>query len=205
MSPVPSDTPSPAARKPSEVTRLLVDWSEGDDTARDRLIPIVADELQRMARGHLARERRDHTLQPTVLVSEVYLRLVDRRRVNWSARAQFFAFAAELMRRILVDHARHRNARKRGGDLVKTTLTAAFGLSTEREVDLAALDDALFDLARFDPVGSRIVELRYFGGLTIDEVAEVMGLGATKVKRKWRNATTWLYRQLMQSEGESAP
>ena len=153
-----------------------------------------------MARGYLAQERRANTLQPTVLVNEVYLRLVDRRQVNWQARAQFFAFAAELMRRILVDHARRRQANKRGGDAVKTSLTAALGVAEERQVDLVALDDALFDLARFDAQGSRIVELRYFGGLTVEEVAEVLGLGVTTVKRKWRSATSWLYRQLTRDE-----
>ena len=184
----------------SEVTRLLGEWSDGDAAARDRLIPLVTAELRRMARGYLAQERRANTLQPTVLVNEVYLRLVDRRQVNWQARAQFFAFAAELMRRILVDHARRRQANKRGGDAVKTSLTAALGVAEERQVDLVALDDALFDLARFDAQGSRIVELRYFGGLTVEEVAEVLGLGVTTVKRKWRSATSWLYRQLTRDE-----
>ncbi|MEM8932522.1 MAG: sigma-70 family RNA polymerase sigma factor [Acidobacteriota bacterium] len=193
------------SESPTDLTRLLVDWSDGDAGARDRMMPLVLDELRRMARGLLAGERVGHTLQPTALVNEVYLRLFDLRQVNWSKRAQFFGFAAELMRRVLIDHAREQKAKKRGGDQIKTSLTAAFGLAEDRAVDLLALDAALFDLARFDPEGSRIVEMRYFGGMTIEEVAEVLGLGTTTVKRKWRHATTWLYRQLVVEPPEAAP
>lgn len=181
--------------KTPDVTGLLVDWSRGDKEALERLMPLVVDELRHLARSHFRREPEGHTLQPTALVNEVYLRLTDQRQVQWESRSQFFAFAATLMRRVLVDHAKARRTAKRGGDVRKVSLQDVIGLAEPEDVDLLALDDALSTLAEIDPRQSRIVELRFFAGLTHEEIAEVLEVSVSTVKREWRTARLWLYRE----------
>jgi RNA polymerase sigma factor (TIGR02999 family) len=177
-----------------EVTRLLQAWSEGDATARDRLIPVVYAELRRRAAGHLRHERRGHTLRPTDLVHETYLRLCDQNAA-WENRDQFFGVASRLMRRILVDHARARGAAKRGGPL-RVTLAEGGAAPAANEPDLLDLDAALDALAALDEEQARLVELRYFGGLTLAETARVLGSSAATVSRDWAMAKAWLYRRL---------
>jgi RNA polymerase sigma factor (TIGR02999 family) len=181
--------------EPGEVTRLLQSWSCGEKQALNELVPIIQSELRALAAACLRRERRDHTLQPTALVHEAYLRLVDQSQVQCQNRAQFFAIAANLIRQILVDHARHHRAAKRGGGN-KVAIDEAAGVAQREEVDLVALDQALEDLARLDPRQSRVVELRFFGGLTEDEVAEVLDVSPITVKRDWRMARAVLHHQL---------
>lgn len=179
------------------VTQLLIDWSEGDQTALDKLMPLVYDELRRLAGNCLRRERREHTLQPTALVNEAYLRLIDQRNARWQNRAQFFGISAQLMRRILVDHARQHQAAKRGGsDQKRLSITRAEGMTSQPAVDLLALNEALDELSKMDPQQSRIVELKFFGGLSIEETAEVLGIGHATVEREWKLARAWLRRQL---------
>jgi RNA polymerase sigma factor (TIGR02999 family) len=178
------------------ITQLLVNWSEGDQAALDQILPLVYDELRRLARSYLRRERSDHTLQPTALVHEAYIRLIDQHSVTWQNRAHFFGIASQMMRRILVNHALSRAAAKRGGLAQKLSLDEAVGLSDQPEVDLIALDHALQELEALDSRQSRIVELRYFGGLTIEETAEVLGLSPATVKREWSTARLWLRRQI---------
>jgi len=190
---------APVQAKDQDVTQLLLDWSSGKDRALERLIPVVAGELHARAQRYLAREGPGHTLQPTALVNEVYLRLVDQRRVSWQNRAQFFGFAAETMRRILVDHARAQKAWKRGHGASKIPIEEVMGLPEQRCVDIIALDDALKTLATMDPRQSRMVELRFFGGLTIDETAEVLGVGVATVSRDWLAVKAWLHRELRKS------
>jgi RNA polymerase sigma factor (TIGR02999 family) len=191
------------ASSPDEVTRMLIAWSNGERGALDQLIPVVYGELRQLARRALRSERRDHTLQPTALVHEAYLRLVDQRNVNWQNRAHFFAIASQAMRRIVVDHARRHNAIKRGGDNMKVELEEAMLLPGARDLDVVKLDDALTTLAAFDPQQSQIVELRFFGGLSIEETAEVIGISPATVKRDWTMAKAWLHREL-QSAGTVA-
>ncbi len=179
-----------------EVTRLLVAWNEGNQAAVDQLMPLVYDELHRLATGYMRSERPSHTLQPTALVNEAYFRLVDQDRVRWKNRAQFFGIAAQLMRRILVDHARRRRYAKREGSQHTISLDEASLPNTGRTTDLLALDDALDSLAEFNPRMSRIVELRVFGGLTIEESASVLGVSGTTVINDFRAAKAWLFRQL---------
>jgi len=188
-----------------EVTELLVAWTAGDKAALDELMPVVYDELRRLAKNHLSRERPDHTLQTTALVHEAYLRLVDQKSVNWQNRAQFFGIAAQMMRRILINHAKDRQAKKRQGYATKVSLDQqpptvsldeAVSFFEKREVDLMALDQALNDLAILDPQQTRVVELRFFGGLTIDEVSSVLGISPATTKREWDSAKLWLRRQL---------
>ena len=167
-----------------------------DKPALDDLMPVVYDELHRLAQHYLSRERAGHTLQTTALVHEAYLRLVDQKSVNWQNRAQFFGIAAQMMRRILINHARERNAQKRHGYATKISLDDAVGLFEKRELDLVALDEALNELAALDPQQTQIVELRFFGGLTIEEVAEVVGISPATTKRDWDSAKLWLRRQL---------
>ena len=182
---------------PEGVTQLLVDWSNGDQAALDKLMPVVYDELRRLASNYLRRERPGHTLQPTALVNEAYLRLVDQRKARWQNRAQFFGVAAQLMRRILVDHARVRQAQKRGGsDQQQLSLSHADRIMEKPEIDLLALHEALSDLNEIDPQQARIVELRFFGGLTIEETAEVIGISHATVERDWTLARAWLRREL---------
>ena len=186
---------------PNEITRLLLNWSQGDRAALDRLVPLVYDELRRLARHFMRREREGHTLQTTALVNEAYLRLIDQRSVRWQNRAHFFAIAAQLMRRILVDHARSRRYAKRGGDARQVSFDEAAIVSRERSAELVAIDDALTDLAAHDPRKSQIVELRFFGGLNIKETAEVMGISPTTVQREWRSAKAWLYQAIREGTG----
>ena len=180
-------------RSPSRVTQLLLDWSDGDARARAEVLPLVYDELRRLAALYLLRERHDHTLQPTALVHEAYLRLVDQRQVNWRNRAQFVGLAAVMMRRILVNYARDRAAGKRGGDLQKVPLSDADEPGTPQDVDVIVLHDALDQLSAIDPRKSRIVELKFFGGLTTNEIAEVLQLSPATIERDWSFARAWLY------------
>jgi RNA polymerase sigma factor (TIGR02999 family) len=186
----------PAPEK--EVTLLLKKINDGErgGSAPEKLLPLVYDELRRLAYGYLQNERRDHTLQPTALVHEAYIRLVDWENVSWQNRAHFFAVAAQVMRRILVDHARRKNAQKREGAREKMTLDEAVSLSAEREIDLIMLDEALEDLANLDPTQSKIVELRFFGGLTVEETAHALDISPSTVKREWTAAKAWLYRRM---------
>ncbi len=179
-----------------DVTQLLRNLSAGDSSAVDQLLPIVYNELRRLAGGYLRQERVGHTLQPTALVHEAYLRMVDQTRVEWQNRAHFFGVAAQMMRRILVDHARAHAAEKRGGEFERVSLDAAFAASLERSEELIAVDDALKSLAALDPLKSRLVELRFFAGLSIEETAEVLGVSVATANRHWRMARAWLYGQL---------
>lgn len=188
-----------------DVTRLLLDWCEGDKKALERLIPLVYDELHHQAERMMRRERRNHTLQPTALVHETFLQLVDQNRVQWSNRAQFFGVAAQLMRRIVLKYARSQKAAKRGGGVIKVPIDEALDSAEMRAPDLIALDEALTRLASFDPRQGSIVEMRYFGGLTIDEVAECLELSTATVKREARIARAWLQREMARdAEGGSA-
>jgi RNA polymerase sigma-70 factor (ECF subfamily) len=180
---------------PGEVTRLLLAWRQGDGTALDRLIPLVYEDLHRMAQRHLRGERPGHTLQPSAIVNELYLKLLGRQSSDWQNRAHFFAVAAQSMRRILVEHARHRDAKKRGGQGARYLLDTVV-LTEPRAVDLIALDDALAKLTALDPEQGRVVELRFFGGLTEEEIAEALSVSSRTVKRKWVAAKTFLYREL---------
>ena len=179
-----------------DVTELLIQWSHGDKAAEDRLLPLVYDELRRRAASYLRQERPGHTLQATALVHETYLALVNQRRVQWQNRAHFLGLAAQLMRRILVEHARRHQSAKRGGARHQVTLDDALGLSTERDVNLVALDESLTALHALDPQQSRIVELRFFGGLTVDETAAALEVSDTTVEGDWRFARAWLHGQL---------
>lgn len=180
----------------SEVTELLVRWRSGDRQALDSLLPLVYDELRRVARHYLQGERTGHTLQSTALVNEAYVRLVAQDFPEWQNRAHFFAVAAQLMRQILVDHARSHRAAKRGGDVCKVTLDEAEGEPFKPDVDVVALDEALKELAEMDQQQSRIVELKFFAGLSSEDAAEVLGISASTVKRDWITARAWLYREL---------
>lgn len=179
-----------------EVTRLLKDWSSGDREALDQLMPLVYKELRRIAHRHLRRERPDHTLQTTALVNEAYLRLIDQRQACWQNRSQFFAVAARLMRRILVDYARARLYAKRGGGLVRVTLGEVAEIAGEQTAEVVALDEALNALAVLDERKSQIVELRFFGGLSIEETAEALAVSPGTVMRDWTLAKAWLQREI---------
>ena len=181
---------------PKEITQLLIAWNRGDLSARDELAPLIYNELRRIAGGYLRRERPDHTLQPTALVNEAYLRLIDQSRVNWQNRAHFFGAAARLMRQILINHAEARRAAKRGGETERVSLSDVGHFTVGQEVDLIALNEALQNLERIDPQQGQVVELRYFSGLTIEEIAEVMGVSPSTVKREWSTARAWLRREL---------
>jgi RNA polymerase sigma factor (TIGR02999 family) len=183
-----------------EVTRLLVSWCDGDESAYERLMPLVHGELMRLARHYMRSERPGHTLQPTALVNEAYLRLVDWKNVRWQNRSHFYGVAAQMMRRILVDFARSRPAHKRDGGARLVTLGEADGLQQEPHADLLALDEALDALAAFDPRKVAIVELKFFGGLSVEETAEVLKLSPTTVMREWAKAKAWLYRELSGTE-----
>jgi RNA polymerase sigma factor (TIGR02999 family) len=183
-------------RSPGDVTQLLVQWKDGDTAALDRLMPMVYRELRLIAGRFLSHERPGHTLQSTALVHEAYLRLVDQSRIDWQSRAHFFGVAATIIRNILVDHARARHAAKRGGSMPALSLDEAVAIPQKRDVELIAIDDALLTLSQLDPQQSRIVELRFFGGLTIEETAEVLHISASTVKRDWILAKTWIFRAL---------
>ncbi len=178
------------------ITELLVGYGRGDKEALDKLMPVVYDELRRQAARYLRREQAGHTLQTTALIHEAYVRLVDQRNVQWQNRAHFFGIAAQMMRRILVDHARTKKRAKRGGSDVKVSLADATIPVKERDLDVVALDEALTRLAAIDEQQSRVVELRFFSGLTVEETAEVMGISPATVKRDWSMAKAWLHREL---------
>jgi RNA polymerase sigma factor (TIGR02999 family) len=181
---------------PKPVTQLLFEWREGDSAARDKLFSLLYGELKQLARGQMGRERIGHTLQPTALVHELYMRLAAQSGVQWQDRAHFFGIAARVLRQILVDHARTTQSLKRGGDSVRISLDEAISNLAPRDVDLVLLDDALIKLAQHDPRQCEIVELRFFGGLSIEETAEVTGLSPATVKRDWTIARAWLFREV---------
>ena len=183
------DTDSPSGA----ITQWLLDWGRSDKTGLDQMLPVVYQELHRLASHYLSREAPGHTLQPTALVHEAYLRLVDQRRVDWRNRAQFLGLAANMMRRILVNHARDRAARKRGGNPERVSLSLVESPSGRSDIELIALEDALQQLAALDERKGRVVELKFFGGLTIDEIAEVIGISPATVEREWAFARAWLY------------
>lgn len=182
----------------SEVTSLLVAWSEGDESALPRLLPVVMEELKRIADRYLRREGREHTLQPTALVNELYLKLIDRRSVQWKNRSQFFGVAAEMMRNILVDYARSRQAARRGAGMRNLSLdeTLAAAQAEEQDEQLLALDEGLKALSEVDPRQARVVELRFFTGLAYEEIGEVMGISVRTAKREWRTARLWLLQRI---------
>jgi RNA polymerase sigma factor (TIGR02999 family) len=183
----------------SEVTRLLADWGQGNEQARDALMPVLYEELRRLAGRHMRRERPDHTLQSAALVNEAYLRLIGQQEVpRWQNRAHFFGVAAQIMRHILVDHARNRMAAKRGAGVPKLAFNPELVPAQKQEIDLVSLDDTLTRLAALDPQQGRVVELRFFGGLSIEETAVVMGISPATVKREWATARAWLQRELKQ-------
>jgi RNA polymerase sigma factor (TIGR02999 family) len=188
----------------SETTQLLVDWTGGNKAALDQLMPLVYKELRRLARHYLRKERHNHTLQSAALVNEAYVRLVDYSNLRWQDRAQFFGLAAQLMRRILIDHARKHHFAKRGGGARNVSLDEAAVLSEERASDLVALDDALTTLAEMDPRKSQVVELRFFGGLNIEETAEVLNISSMTVQREWRWAKAYLYREIGKESSNGA-
>lgn len=179
-----------------EVTQLLIDWSNGDQAALDKLVPVVEHELRRLAHHYMRREHVGHTLQTTALVNEAFVRLVNRKSVHWQNRAHFFGIAAQLMRTILVDHARSHACAKRGGGADELELNEAIVVSQDKASEVIALDEALKALELIDPQQSRIVELRFFGGLTVEEAAEVLHVSPATIKREWSTAKAWLYREL---------
>jgi RNA polymerase sigma factor (TIGR02999 family) len=185
-----------APRPPSDATDLLLAWSNGDDSAFDKLVPLVYKELRVLAQRYMRHERPDHTLRATALVNEAYLRLIDVNRIQWQNRAHFLAFAAQTMRRILVEFARNRHRQKRGGDAIRVTLDDALGMAEEKQADLVALNDALTALASFDARMSQMVELRFFGGLSVQETADVLKVSPETVMRDWKTARVWLLREL---------
>jgi RNA polymerase sigma factor (TIGR02999 family) len=188
------------------ITDLLIGWSHGDKGALDRLMPLVYNELRNVARHHLAAEDGRHTLESAALVHETYLRLVEQERVEWRSRAHFFAISARMMRRILVDHARQRRAAKRGGAQPRVSIDKSLGLPERRDLDIVALDDALSALSKLDPQQARVIELRFFGGLTIEETSEALSISPATVTRDWVTAKAWLYDQLDRAgdEGQGA-
>lgn len=185
---------------PKSITELLIEWREGDVTALDRLMPLVYEELRRLARHYMRGERPGHTLQTGALVNEAYLRLVDHKGMRWQNRAHFYAVASQAMRRILVDHARFRHYAKRGGGNPPLELDEAAAVSEKQAGDLVALDDALTDLSAIDPRKSQIVEMRYFGGMSVEETAEALGVSSVTIMREWRTAKAWLLRAISTGE-----
>lgn len=181
---------------PQNLTQLLIKWRAGDKSALDEMTPVLYEELRRLARHFLAAERRDHTLQPTALVHEAYLRLIGQHSVDWKNRAHFLAMAATMMRRILINHAEAHKAAKREGSVEVVTLDEALGIKTDPRVDLLHLNHTLDRLSGMDEQQGRVVELRYFGGLTVEETAEVMGISPATVKREWSTARLWLMQQM---------
>jgi RNA polymerase sigma-70 factor, ECF subfamily len=190
---------------PNDVTQLLLDWSNGDRDALDKLMPLVYAELRRMAKRYMRKERTDHTLQTTGLVHEAYLRLINQNRITWKNRAHFFTIAAQMMRRILVDHARSHLYAKRGGGAVKLQLEETASFSKERSGEMIALDDALTSLEKLDLRKSRVVECKFFGGLTTEEIAEVLGVSARTIERDWDLAQAWLYREISSTTSPLKP
>jgi RNA polymerase sigma-70 factor (ECF subfamily) len=186
-------SPSPP---PHEITQLLAEWSEGNQAALDKLYPLVYNELRRLAHGYLRRERKGHTLQTTALINEAYLRLVDQKHVHWANRSHFFGISAQIMRRILIDHARRYDYSKRGGGARRISLNEGAVVAKQRARELLMLDEALDSLAKIDPRRSQVVELRYFGGLNNVEIAEVLKISENTVTRDWNMARAWLYQEL---------
>lgn len=184
---------------PGHVTRLLKAWNQGDKAALEAILPMIRDELMRVARGYMARERPSHTLQPTALVHEAYLKLIDQREVTWQDRCHFFGVAATLMRRVLVDHARKHHAEKRGGAVTHVTLNEEIDGRIGRDVELIDLDRALERLQALDARQAHLVELRFFAGLTVEQTAVVLGVSPATVKREWASARAWLFRELASS------
>jgi RNA polymerase sigma factor (TIGR02999 family) len=184
---------------PHEITQLLAEWSEGNQAALDKLYPLVYNELRRMAHGYLRRERKGHTLQTTALINEAYLRLVDQKCVHWANRSHFFGISAQIMRRILIDHARRYDYAKRGGGAQRISLDEVAIVAKERARSLLMLDEALKSLAEIDPRRSEVVELRYFGGLNNEEIARVLKISENTVTRDWNMARAWLYQELSRS------
>ena len=180
----------------TDATELLVAWSNGDESAFDKLVPLVYQELRALAKRYMRRERPDHTLQATALVNEAYVRLIDVNRIQWQNRTHFLAVAAQTMRRILVEFARQRHRQKRGGDAMRVTIDDAIDIAQDSSADLVALNDALSALATFDPRMSQIVELRFFGGLTVQETADVLNVSPETVMRDWKTAKAWLLREI---------
>ena len=189
---------------PADVTQLLTNWSKGDRSALEQLMPLVYGELRRLASSYLRRERPDHTLQSTALVHEAFMRLINQRDVEWKSRAHFYGIAAQMIRRILVDYARSQNAEKRGSGAIKLELDDALAVPQESGLDVVGLNDALERLAVFDERQSRIVELRFFAGLSIEETAEVMHLSPASIKREWTSARAWLFRELQGNAAKPA-
>ncbi|MBI4854430.1 MAG: sigma-70 family RNA polymerase sigma factor [Acidobacteria bacterium] len=183
-------------QEPEDVTELLNKWTTGDTEAHSKLLNLVYQELHSRAANYLRYERRDHTLQPTALVNEIYLKLINQKDISWQNRAQFYGVAAQMMRRVLVDHARSRTADKRGGDMIKVSIDEVVNLSDQQGVDLIVLDDALSRLAQLDARQSQIVELRFFAGLSVEETAKALDIAAITVMREWRIAKMWLYNEL---------
>jgi len=181
---------------PHEITRLLAEWSDGNQTALDKLYPLVYDELHKMARRYMKREREGHTLQTTALINEAYVRLVDQKHIHWQNRAHFFAISAQIMRRILIDHARRHDYAKRGGGAQQVSLDEVAMVAVERASSLLLLDEALNRLAEMDARRSQVVELRYFGGLNNEEIAGVLKISENTVTRDWNMARAWLYQEL---------
>lgn len=179
-----------------DITQLLRDWGRGEKSALDRLMPVVYSELRRIARNFMRRQNPGHTLQTTALVNEAFLNLVDSSRVNWQSRTHFFAIAAQLMRRVLVDAARRKNSRKRGGDHLRVTLDNGADIAPESNTDLVALDEALTRLFELNPRHGRIVELKYFGGLTEEQISHMLNISERTVRRDWTLAKSWLFREL---------
>jgi len=186
----------------TQITELLAAWNDGEEYALERLLPIVEAELRRIAHNYMRRERGNHTLQTSALVNEAYVKLVDQRDVRWQNRSHFFALSAQIMRRILLNHARDRVAQKRGGGTEEIALEDSVILTKEKSAELIALDDALQELAKFDKTKSRIVELRYFGGMTIEETAEALGIAPVTVSVNWRLAKAWLARKMRGKENK---
>jgi RNA polymerase sigma factor (TIGR02999 family) len=187
-----------------DVTQLLKNWREGNRAALDELAPVVYDELRRLASSYMRRERVNHTLQSTALVNEAFLKLCDQREVEWKNRAHFFGIAAQMIRRILVDHARAHKAEKRGGGAGLLSLDEAIGVPEKRDIEILALNDALEALQELDPKQARIVELRFFTGLSIEETAEVVGVSPATIKREWVAARAWLFREVSRRAGAGA-
>jgi RNA polymerase sigma-70 factor (ECF subfamily) len=187
-----------------DVSQLLVDWSNGDQAALDKLLPLVNNELRQLARRYMRRENPGHTLQTSALVNEAYLRLIDQKSVRWQNRAHFFGIAAQLMRRILIDHARSHHYAKRGGGALRVSLDEAAAVTEARAAELLAVDEALEKLTAMDARKGRIVELRFFGGLSLEETAEVLGISSPTVQREWRAAKAWLHRILSEGKDDEA-
>jgi RNA polymerase sigma-70 factor, ECF subfamily len=192
------------SRSPEQITQLLLDWSRGDRAAFDELVPVVYGELRRLARHYMRGERGGHTLQTTALVNEAYLRLVRHENVAWQSRAHFFGMAAQAMRRVLVDHARSRGYAKRGGGAVRVTLDDGALVAAGRAEEVIALDEALARLEALDPRKARVVELRFFAGLSNEEAAEALGVAEVTVRREWRTAKAWLLREIREGKGDEA-